>query len=373
MNPALGRALAHRLLRYLAAAAGGGLATFVASTWRGRRDVASNFVALLMPLALAPARRMLATRPAVRDGLAIAAAEAAHLKMHSWAGGEGAFVDLVKRAGYAESALTIPLDKNAGPAIEAVVLSPADAAGPLPVVVYFHGGGLCLGSSRDPFLAQLDLLARLEKRAIVVSVEYRLAPRHPFPAGIDDGIRATQWLAKHAASVGGDPSAISVVGVSSGGTIAAAVHQRCAQDKVPLRHVSMLFPPLRRGATTPSYITNADEGPLPASLMTWFWLASTVAADAADPRCEAIRGLDRKSFKASAMAPCCVAVADLDVLRDEGHEYAQALVAKGVECELVAFRGTHAIAVATEPATTKRLLEKLVRATVGDGKAVKQA
>ena len=127
----------------------------------------------------------------------------------------------------------------------------------LPVVVFYHGGGWCLGD-----LDTHDPVARahaVEAEAIVVSVDYRLAPEHPFPAGIDDSWAALRWVGEHAAELGGDPNRIAVAGDSAGGNISAVMTQ-LARDNggPPLVFQLLWYPSLTADLSLPSYTENAD-------------------------------------------------------------------------------------------------------------------
>jgi acetyl esterase/lipase len=101
------------------------------------------------------------------------------------------------------------------------IYTPRDLGGPAGVLVYFHGGGFIAGSvdSHDGTVRELAVGAS----CIAVSVEYRLAPEHPYPAGLDDCIAALRWTAAHAADIGGDPSRLAIGGDSAGGNFGAAV------------------------------------------------------------------------------------------------------------------------------------------------------
>src|ERR1700744_5885902 len=127
----------------------------------------------------------------------------------------------------------------------------------LPVVVFYHGGGFALGD-----LETHDPVARAHAvgaDAIVVSVDYRLAPEHPFPAGMDDCWAALQWTAEHAAELGGDPTRIAVAGDSAGANFAAVMAHRARDEGgPPLAFQLLWYPTITGDLSLPSYTENAD-------------------------------------------------------------------------------------------------------------------
>ena len=209
--------------------------------------------------------------------------------------------------------------------------------GPFPVVVYWHGGGWVLGSatSDDPLCR--DLCAR--SGTMIVSVDYRHAPEHPFPAAYDDAVAALQWVAANTGSLGGLPGEVAVAGWSAGAGLAAAVAQACRDAGGPPLAGQLLLTPVTDGAAQrPSYTANGDGYILTAALMRWFW--GHYVPDPAgrrDPRCSPLLAADL-----SGLPPAVVVTAQFDPLRDEGAEYAAALAAAGVEVQHLAGRGhTH--------------------------------
>ena len=136
--------------------------------------------------------------------------------------------------------------------IPAKVYTPAGAAGPLPVIVYFHGGGWVIA---NPMIydASTRALAR-EAQAIVISVEYRKAPEHKFPAQHDDAFAAYRWTLANAAALGGDPRRVALAGESAGGNlaVATAMAARDARVQAPV-HVLTVYPIAAADLNTPSY------------------------------------------------------------------------------------------------------------------------
>ena len=191
-------------------------------------------------------------------------------------------------------------------------------AGPHPVVAYFHGGGWVLGSldSDDPFCRDLCL----GSDAVVVSVNYRHAPEARFPAAADDAFAAVQWIAAHAAELGGIPDQLAVAGWSAGANIAAVACQLARDAGGPHIVGQLLLTPVTDGAmTTASYEENGLGYVLTAPLMQWFWDHYADPADRSDPKASPLRG------DLSNLPPALIVTAEFDPLRDEGRAYAEAL------------------------------------------------
>ncbi|MFG1667724.1 alpha/beta hydrolase fold domain-containing protein [Streptomyces sp. Y7] len=200
----------------------------------------------------------------------------------------------------------------------------------LPVVVFLHGGGWSAGSvdAVDPVCR--STAARLG--AIVVSVDYRLAPEHPFPAAPDDVLAALRWTREHVAEFGGDPERIAIMGESAGGNLAAATALRARDGGIPLVAQVLVYPAVDPGSDTPSLKEFADGPFLSAAAGKKFWkiyLAGAPVTPLAAPVRASLAGV----------APALVLTVELDPLRDEGEQYAQALAAAGVEVEQHRVRG----------------------------------
>ena len=190
----------------------------------------------------------------------------------------------------------------------------------LPLIVFFHGGGWVVGSreTHDSLARQLAHASG----AAVLSVDYRLAPEHAFPAAIDDAFLATKWATEHADELDIDPSRIAVAGDSAGGNLAACVALR-ARDEGGLHLAAqcLIYPATNTDFTTRSYTDFATGYGLTRAGMQWYW---RMYAPSEDQR--------RDPYAAPALArslaglpPATVVTAEYDVLRDEGDAYAEAL------------------------------------------------
>jgi acetyl esterase len=204
--------------------------------------------------------------------------------------------------------------------------------GLVPALVFFHGGGWMIGD-----LDTHDGICRaLANRAgcVVISVDYRRAPEHPFPAAPDDCYAATAWVAEHARSLGADAARLAVGGDSAGGNLAAAV-ALMARDRggPPLRYQLLVYPVVERDFSTKSYQENADGYGLSRADMEWFWRQYLRAdADAANPYAAPI-----KAASLAGLPPALVVTAGYDVLRDEAESFATRLAAAGVAVEVARY------------------------------------
>jgi acetyl esterase len=198
-------------------------------------------------------------------------------------------------------------------------------AGPIGVLVFFHGGGWVIGDldSHDTLCREL---ANGSGQA-VVAVDYRLAPEHRFPAAVDDAIVATQYVVAQAANLGLDPARIAVGGDSAGGNLAAVVAIALRGTLTnPLRLQLLIYPAVDSAMNRPSITTNADVLPLTRNAMAWFWAHYADGVDVgSDWRASPIRALDH-----TGLPPAYVVTAGYDVLLDEGRAYADVLAAAGV-------------------------------------------
>jgi acetyl esterase len=218
----------------------------------------------------------------------------------------------------------------AGPIPIRVYWPLADSAETLPIVVFLHGGGWSVGD-----LDTYDGEARnhaVGAGAVVVSVDYRLAPEHPYPAAVDDALAATQWVAAHAGELGADPGRLAVAGDSAGGNLATVVAQ-LARDAggPPIRFQLLWYPATTWDTSLPSFTENADAPLLNLSSVGGFsrWYVgdldlSDMPATLAPGRAKDLTGLP----------PAYIAVAGHDPLRDDGTRYAELLAAAGVPVQL---------------------------------------
>jgi acetyl esterase/lipase len=198
-----------------------------------------------------------------------------------------------------------------------------DGSGPVPTVVFFHGGGWVIGD-----LDTHDEPARRICRdvgAVVVNVDYRMAPETPFPAPFDDCVAATRYVAEHIGDFGGDPARLAVAGDSAGGNLAAAVAVDCRDRGLPLAAQLLIYPACDLAREYPSYEENAE-----GYFLTRADTREAIAAytegtgDRTDPRISPLYTPDL-----AGLAPAVIAVAEHDPIRDDGVAYAEALERAG--------------------------------------------
>lgn len=210
-----------------------------------------------------------------------------------------------------------------------------NSAAPRPVIVYFHGGGWVL-CNLDTHDAVCRAIAR-RSGATLVSVDYRLAPQHPFPAAVEDAYAATQWVAENAGRLGADPRRMIVAGDSAGGNLATVVCRKSRDAGGPAIAFQALIYPVTdlSSLETESYIEFAEDHQLTRRLMAWFRdhylprIEDRVHADASPLLAADLRGLP----------PALIITAECDPLRDEGEAYATRLKAAGVPVTLTRYRG----------------------------------
>jgi acetyl esterase len=218
----------------------------------------------------------------------------------------------------------------AGPAgpIQARLYEPKSAPKAGPGLVYYHGGGWVIGDleTHDGVCRQLAH----HSGGRVLSVDYRLAPEHPFPASYDDCVAAANWAFEHAAEIGFDPARIGVGGDSAGGNLAAAaaIALRDA-GKHKLAFQLLLYPVTQVDTTTNSLRDLAEGYFLTKAGMDWFGDCLFVdGGDRSDPRVSVLYASSHTD-----LPPAFVATAGFDPLKDEGKAYAEKLMAAGVETE----------------------------------------
>jgi len=206
-------------------------------------------------------------------------------------------------------------------------------AGPHPVVVYLHGGGWICGSART----HRKLAFRLaEAGFLVLNVDYRLAPEHPFPAAPEDCYAAARFVAERGAELGVDPSRIAIGGDSAGGNLTAVVAQMARDRRGPrLRYQLLVYPVTDARFDTASYRDNAEGYFLTTAMMKWFWkkyLADPM--DAENPYASPLRAKDL-----AGLPPGLCITAEYDPLRDEGEAYAERLRESGVDVAATRYDG----------------------------------
>jgi acetyl esterase/lipase len=199
-----------------------------------------------------------------------------------------------------------------------------------PVVLYFHGGGFVVGDldTHDGTCREHAVGAS----ALVVSVDYRLAPEHPYPAAIEDAWAATQWVAEHGAEMDADAARLAVAGDSAGGTISAVIAQR-ARDcgGPPILFQLLWYPSTLWDASLPSFSENASAPILNRAAVAAFsrWYAGDV--DLSDPPPGMAPG---RAENLASLPPAYIGVAGHDPLRDDGLRYGELLAAAGVPVEV---------------------------------------
>jgi acetyl esterase len=244
------------------------------------------------------------------------------------------------------------------------VYRPSAATG-LPVLVWFHGGGWVIGD-----LDSHDQLCRLlsdELGALVVSVDYRLAPEHRFPAAVDDCVAAWTWIVANAEALGGDPSRVAVGGDSAGGNLAAVtclVAQE--EDLARPRFQLLVYPVTDHEFDRPSMRDNATGYFLETEHMRWFFdLYARESSDFDDWRMSPLRAPEHLL---RGLPPALVVTAEFDPLRDQGEAYAERLRDAGVHVESTrcdgVFHGFFGMHPFIEPAKDpwERAIEHLGRA-----------
>lgn len=213
-------------------------------------------------------------------------------------------------------------------------------SGAFPILVYYHGGGWVIGGL-DVVHSTCTVLAN-RTHAVVVSVDYRLAPEHPFPAAVEDAHAALKWAAANAALLNGDVERLAVAGDSSGGNLAAVVALLARDEGGPaLMHQLLLYPATDFLRDTASSRDNGVGFFLTTDLLKWFhehYLG--VDGDPADWRASPLRATDL-----SGLPPAWVVTAEFDPLRDEGEAYADRLREAGVGAAVRRYDGQiHAFA-----------------------------
>jgi len=208
-----------------------------------------------------------------------------------------------------------------------------DATAPLPLVLYAHGGGWVTGSL-DSHDRLCRMLAR-RLRAVVVAVGYRCAPEHVYPAALDDVEAAWRWARAQAMALGADGSRFAFAGDSSGANLVAALTLRLRASRAPQPRLQLLlYPALDAACSRASYREFATGYNLAGAQMAWYWDVYRASAALETPELSPLRAADL-----SGLPPAVIAVAEGDVLRDDGLDYAHRLEEAGVPVRLITCAG----------------------------------
>ncbi len=212
---------------------------------------------------------------------------------------------------------------------------PAGASGSLPVIVYYHGGGWVIGSL-DVYEPSCKALAQ-NTGAIVVSVDYRLAPEAKFPAAHEDAFAAYQWVVNNAASFGGNPAKVAVAGESAGGNMALTTALLAKQRSVALpKHILAVYPVANNDLTTASYVQYAAAVPLNKPNVVYF--TSLYFNTPADGDSQLISLTDVADLRG--LPPTTIIGAEIDPLQTEGMQLRDKLTAAGVTVNYQLYPGT---------------------------------
>ena len=209
-----------------------------------------------------------------------------------------------------------------------------DGPGPFPVVVYFHGGGWVI-ADKQVYDGGARALAK-QANAVVVSVDYRLAPEAKFPAAWDDALASYKWVSENAASIKGDPMRMALAGESAGGNLAVstAIAVRDAGLRMP-RHVLAVYPVAQTGdLNTKSYVDSATAKPLNKPMIGWF-----VDKLLAKPEDKMNPRLDIVHANLKGLPPVTIINAQIDPLREDGAMLQNALKKAGVKVERKVYAG----------------------------------
>lgn len=233
-----------------------------------------------------------------------------------------------------DGAAAASIDRRVIEGVPAIVVHPlgsADRPTPrLPVLVWLHGGGWVIGSALESLPVARDLAAGVG--CVVVDVDYRLAPEHPFPAALEDALAVTGWVLDHAGELGGDPSRVAVGGDSAGGNLAAVV----GQELDGLSCQVLVYPVTDATWSQPSVRELAEGYLLTAELLEWFADHYRAGHPATDPRLSPLLADEAALARA---CPALVLTAEYDPLRDEGEAYADRLRRAGVAADATRYDG----------------------------------
>ena len=311
------------------------------------------------------AQRLLFGRPRSLDGQVLASDIQTLIRLSEWAG-ESSITEqvspeeareLARRGSAATNGRPLPmasvedleLPGPGGPIPMRFYKPFGKAEEPMPLLVYFHGGGWVIGDLNTHDGVCRFLAANAE--VLVLSVDYRLAPEHPFPAAVEDAFAAFTWAAEQAVGLGADPRRIAVGGDSAGGNLAAVVSVLARDAGGPDPAMQLLIYPVTDAEDSESRRLFAKGFLLTKADMDWFeghYLPD--AGTAEDPRVSVLRTDDL-----SGLPPAYVATAGFDPLRDEGEAYVERMRAAGVRVALRRHPGlVHSFANLTAVSRTSR-------------------
>ncbi|OUS27415.1 hypothetical protein A9Q99_15165 [Gammaproteobacteria bacterium 45_16_T64] len=275
-------------------------------------------------------------------------------------------LDTKARASVSSRDRTITLDTKAGHrSIGIRIYTPSNQGSyPKPVMVYYHGGGWTVGSVDSVDALCSGFAEDLDH--IVVSVDYRLAPEHKFPAPADDAVDSFLWVQANAAHYGGDCERVYVAGDSAGGNLAAVVCQQTVLQQAPVPCAQVLiYPSTDLRMRTLSHHSCGEGLPLSKVMVQWF-VGNYIRQESDKTQIKVSPGLADPTLLAQ-LPPALVTTAGFDVLRDEGEAYAKMLAAAGVSVEhkeysntmhaYVSMVGTIPTAKAAVEDTTRRIAE----------------
>lgn len=215
------------------------------------------------------------------------------------------------------------------------IYKPKNAAGQLPVVVYYHGGGWVIGSL-DVYEPSAKAISEKAK-AIVVSVDYRLSPENKFPAAHEDSYAAYKWVRENAASIGGNPAKVAVAGESAGGNLAVAVSILARERGLALpSHIVSVYPIANNDTNTASYNQYANAVPLNRPAMQYFF--ANYFRTPADGEDRVISLVDVADLRG--LPPVTIIGAQIDPLQTEGQQLRDKLLGAGVAVNYQLYQGT---------------------------------
>ncbi len=254
----------------------------------------------------------------------------------------------------------------AGEQIPARIYRPDGLAQGAPIILYIHGGGWVI-ANLDTYDATPRALAKKAK-AIVVSVHYRQAPEHKFPASHEDTLAAFKWLLENAQSWGADSKRVAVVGESAGGNMAMTVAMGAREQKLQMPvHIVAVYPVAGTSLDTPSYQENENAKPLGRPGMEWFFKHEVAnEAELSDPRLNLVKGAGLQG-----LPPTTIILADIDPLKSDGQMLAEQLDAAGVKTAIQSYEGvTHEFfgmdAVVKDAAAAQDFAAKELKRAFGD-------